>query len=386
MDRRLTPSEWPPTLRPLDRVSPTVGAQLLECELRVAFRFDERFAAATRTTSTAAALGTISHSLAEAVAAGSFDRVAPGEVGDALEAAWLDRLRAAEAALANAHPSIDLPPPARWPGYESVHTRTIDALRVEVGERRKGPHRATGAVDVELELRPENVPLEGRVDRAEQIGEDVELVDLKTGWSLREELDPKHRRQLLVYAYLWHAKYGVWPRRASVQRLSGARLTFEVDPAEAEAVASELVRARATYNERVEDRVTALQLASPSDTSCQHCDFRSMCPAFFDAINPSWPWHRKSCLGHVVRTTRSRQAVRVDLSVVAGNLGGREVALLNVAEEEALSRGDLVSVVDADPTRQAQALRCDGETRLTVWQRVGDDRRASSDRVDGRTV
>jgi RecB family exonuclease len=351
--------------RPLERISPSLGEALLECELRAAYRLDPRYRQLQRPTP-ASALGTISHELAKEVANGRFDSVPAVGLDDALEAAWTTKLAAAERELSAAHPEGALPPPARWKGYQQTRVRVLQLLRKEVMSRQAGG-RGSQPLALEVALEPEGIPLHGRADRVERHGGEVELVDLKTGWTLPDELRPTHRRQLLAYAFLWHAVNGEWPQTASIQRLDGRRLSFDVDPAEAEAVAAELVGALDRYNEQVAAGVQPAALARPSNVACRYCAYRPACSPFFAALDESWEWHLKSLLGVVEGSSIGREMARVDVALWAGNLEGGRASLLNVPPSTAPDLGSIVAVVDAAPTRVAGDLRLTWSSTICVW-------------------
>jgi hypothetical protein len=210
----------------------------------------------------------------------------------------------------------------------------------------------------------------GRADRVERSGSGVELVDLKSGWTLPAELQPSHRRQLLFYAYLWHAQSGEWPQRVSIQRLDGTRLSFDVDPAEADDLVSDLLRRRDGFNRAAEDGSPPDSLAAPSAATCRHCDYRVVCRSFFRAIDDSWCWYLKSVLGSVTARFPSGASAVLELNVEAGNLpdGVGRARLLGVPSELVPEVGQRVAVVDATPTRVPGDLRATWETQLWTWQ------------------
>ena len=337
-----------PEARPIERLSPSLGASLSACPLSVAYRLDRRFTFLRRT-SPAAALGNASHDLSEDVAHGAFDHVPSEMLSDALEEAWRQRLSIHEAALTRDHPEGAVPSPARWAGYEQTRVRLLDLLQQEVRVRqRNGAGSPINTFLAEYDLAPEGVPLHGRADRIERHGSEVDIVDLKTGWTLPEELQPGHRRQLLAYAYLWHAVHGEWPRRASIQRLDGRRLTFDVDPREAERVAADLVADLDEYNLRVAQEIAPSELASPSADVCRYCQFRVVCPPFFAAASPEWGWARKSVLGRVTDVRCVRNIARVDIRLEAGNVADVDtVHLINVPIECVPDIAARVAVIDA---------------------------------------
>jgi RecB family exonuclease len=352
-------------LKALNRASPSIGAALLSCELSVAFRLDDRFAFLNRPTP-ASALGTIAHELAEEVANGRFDSVGTEDVALTLNRAWGAKLAFAEEELARAHPEGAVPAPRRWTGYEQTRVRILDLLAAELHSRLSRRAGGVGSLQLEVPLQPDGVPLQGRADRVETSADGVELVDLKTGWTLPEELKPAHRQQLLAYAYLWHATHGVWPRRASIQRLDGTRLTFDVDPTEAEGAAAELIGALEKFNRDVEGGASRA-LASPSPESCRYCPYRPACRPFFESVNEEWGWYRKSCLGIVTEIVGGRDAMRLELDLQGGNTSTSVANLVNVPRQLAPATGTVVAVVDAVPTRVEGDLRLVWDSTICTW-------------------
>jgi RecB family exonuclease len=339
---------------------------LLACELSVAFRLDKRFDL-LRTPSPASVLGTISHVLAEEVGSGRFDNVRQADVASALADAWAAKLTVAEEELARTHPIGAVPPAHRWTGYEQTRVRITSLLEAEVHARHRGGISGDAPVSLEEPLQLDGLPLHGRADRVERVGSEIELVDLKTGWMLGDDLKSDHRRQLLAYAYLWHAVHGEWPRTASIQRLDGTRLSFQVNPTEAEAVAADLVRAFNHFNDRVRSGTAALHLASPSAENCNYCAYRAICRPFFAAVTDEWGWYRKSCLGTVTSVVESRDRTRLDLDVLAGNTGVDRVGILNLPQHLTPPVGAMVAVVDALPTRGLDDLRLAWDSTLCLW-------------------
>lgn len=352
-------------LKPLSRISPSLGERLLACELSVAFRLDSRYDFLRRP-APASALGNVSHDLAERAARGDFDAIPDDALERELEDAWDVALASAERELAAAYPAAP-PPASRWRGYAQTHVRMLDLLAAEVRRRRSGGTGGQTKLALEESLEPDGVPLHGRADRVERSSAGVDLVDLKTGWTLPPELKPAHRRQLLAYAFLWHAVHDEWPRTASVQRLDGERLTFEIDPGEAEAVAAELVGALDAYNARVATRPDPSELATPSADACAFCSYRVACRPFFLAVSVEWSWYRKNVIGRVKDVIAGRGVSRVEVAVEAGNVEVSQVSVINVPPALTPNRGDLIAVVDASPTRVSTDLRLAWDSAVCVW-------------------
>lgn len=152
-----------------------------------------------------------------------------------------------------------------------------------------------------------------------------------------------------------------------IQRLDGTRLSFDVDPTEAESVAAELVQALDAFNRHVDAAGRPTSLASPSQERCRYCAFRPICRGFFGAVTDEWGWYRKSCLGTVTSVVPDRDPTRVDLVVHAGNIRADEISVINVPAALAPSVGATVAIVDAVPTRVECDLRLTWDSTFCAW-------------------
>ena len=136
-----------------------------------------------------------------------------------------------------------------------ARARALPTPAQGAGDRAYRRRRRLGACPAgRLWVEAPDEPIGGRIDRVEHTAAGVEIVDMKSGWTVSDELRPAHRRQLLIYAYLWHSRHGEWPVAASIQLLDGTRITFEVDSEEAIAAASDALALLRGYNARVESR------------------------------------------------------------------------------------------------------------------------------------
>jgi len=357
-----------PAARPLERLSPSLAEDLRTCGLRVAFHSDIQYAALRRI-GPSAALGLVSHELVEAAARGEFDAVAEAGLEEAFTRAWDRHVSNQAAQLATQWPLGLVPPPDRWPAYQLTRVRLLRRLREEV--RRPRGH-TTGHVQQQVEtwLAPQGVPFIGRIDRAERREGEVELVDLKTGWTVAEDIRPAHRRQLLLYAYLWHEVHGEWPRTISIQRLDGHRSTLDVDPGEAQGLASEVAEQLAAYNRWMISGKPTEELASPSSEACAHCSYRSVCLPFFQVLSEEWGWRRRSILGTILDTTREGVVGILKFSVEASNLIGHvdRARAIGIPTHLLPSPGTRVALVDATPTPVPADVRTAWDTYLFLWR------------------
>jgi PD-(D/E)XK nuclease superfamily len=356
-----------PALAPLERVSPTLGDALGRCFLRVAFAQDARFGFLRKPT-IATALGIVAHEIAEAAARGRLRGLDRQQREAFFDSEWHERVEREQARLGEAWPLAPIPPPQRWRGYELVRTR-LRTLLVEQ-EHDEIPSFDVGSRQVEAWLQDPTGRLFGRPDRVE-ISDDgsVEIVDLKSGWALPDEMKPEHRRQLLAYAYLWHAEHGVWPALATIQRLDGSRLTIEVNPSEALAFANELGAAVDNFNSAIADATTAEQVASPAPETCNLCEFRVACGPFFSALREEWGWYRRFAFGCVVRVIPASGSAVIELAATGTNLASapETVRVLGVPHDCTPPEGSTIAIANAIPARTVSDIRLAWDSEILVW-------------------
>lgn len=357
-----------PALAPLDRVSPTLGESLRQCFLRVAFALDKRFDP-MRKPSTATALGIVSHELAEAASRGRFRGVDLETAMRLFDDEWDTAIGRERSKLEEAWPLAPIPPSQRWRGYELVRTRLRRMLLRGVETE---DYRPLEAEKRQIETWLEDAPsrLFGRADRVDVFSDgSVEIVDLKSGWALPDEMKPEHRRQLLAYSFLWHAQHGVWPKTAAIQRLDGSRLTVDVDPEAAMLVARELLAKLEEYNAAIATDPSPDALASPSAESCGFCDYRAACSPFFGALTHEWAWYRRHALGRVARVTEAGGSAVIELEAENSNLpeGVPSVRLLGFPSALAPPIGTKLAITDATPARAAGDARVAWDTRAIRW-------------------
>jgi len=121
----------------------------------------------------------------------------------------------------------------------------------------------------EVKLTHPKLPFVGILDRVQDAGEGVEVVDFKTG-----KPSEKHRRQLLRYALLWWRKTGDVPVRVSAQYLQGVE-SWPVAQGALEDIEADLEKKIPLLTAVLNDHPAA---ANPG-TSCHTCAVRARCAA-----------------------------------------------------------------------------------------------------------
>lgn len=121
----------------------------------------------------------------------------------------------------------------------------------------------------EVKLTHPTLPFLGVLDRVQDAGEGVEVVDFKTG-----KPSDKHRKQLLRYALLWWRKTSDAPVRVSAQYLDGVE-SWPVAQGALEDVEAELVKKLPLLT----DALGAHPAAAKPGTGCHTCAVRARCAA-----------------------------------------------------------------------------------------------------------
>jgi hypothetical protein len=119
----------------------------------------------------------------------------------------------------------------------------------------------------EVKLTHPEFPFLGVLDRVQQTGEGVEVVDFKTG-----KPSDKHRKQLLRYALLWWRKTGDAPVRVSAQYLDGVE-SWPVTQVALEDVEADLVKKLPLLS----DMLGARPAAAKPGAGCHTCAVRARC-------------------------------------------------------------------------------------------------------------
>ena len=326
----------------LNSVSPSRLKDLAECPLRVAFK---QHAAMPAARSDAQIIGDCLHLvLAESIKG--------GELGGEDAARLIEKRFATE--LERQAPGREV----RGARVAAARLRRIVARILELTSE-----AGLGAVTLSEEaLSARNGAIRGVVDLIIDSERLHVIVDYKTGQTVDEdgEVLPHFQVQLQLYAVLEHDRSGRWPESGVLLRFGGPPVSVNVEPLSCEAVADKAVEALASY-QALEGTVPP---ANPSEVTCRFCAFAPRCPAFWEAISPSWA--RGAVRGRVARAEASAAGgLTVWLEGASGSHDG-SVVIRRLSDEnldvDALPVGAQLAVCgvhsDADgrllPDRSAQ--------------------------------
>ena len=316
-------------------------------------------------------IGNATHKLKEIAARGDLNGLSQADRKSAAANLWEEEItkgRETMVALALG----DAPQPEGWPNYQKHRIYAIKDLELSTV--------AHGFADPDFSANPE-VPLKahdgaliGRVDLVRETAEGTEIIDYKTGELAEPEseaageprLKSGYRRQLLLYAYLYNAQFGVWPVKVAAQNANGSRsFSFSPDHSEAESLASEALELLKRYNQ---DAVARTLQANPSQDGCRFCPFKAACPSFFDTANEDWDLGgRFSVRGKVASMSHGTRLVTLEAAVGNARLGTVHIGRIPEDFFEHRSVGDTVSFADlaGDPD---QGLSFLWWSRSWKWQ------------------
>jgi len=292
-----------PEPKPISRISPSRFHSLKECALR------EAWASANSgllPVNAIARLGSIAHRVLEEVGLGKlasetaiatrWDELV-ADTHKAMEREWLER---------------HLVPLNRSVGdYEVRRLRCIrHAARLlessARGKKESEQKKQLQEIQYEFWVQTPDGEVGGRIDYVYRDANGIVVRDYKTGVITDEEsetgtiqIKAEYQTQLMLYAALYNASTGEWPRHIEIVPLSGTTVRLDVQPEICKAILTEALAVLKHMNEIVSEVKSSgisvmLDLVKPSPTICRYCTFRPWCPLYenarkHDDENQKWP-------------------------------------------------------------------------------------------------
>lgn len=213
----------------------------------------------------------------------------------------------------------------------------------------QGPRREsagdTGATAIsdgsypELELRSSSLGWAGRADLVTVAGEEVHILDYKTGAPADHHAD-----QLRIYALIWSRRDDVDPSRQYVTRLTLSYATHDVEvpppsPTELDQLEADLLKRSAKAKAELD---SVEPVARPAAERCEYCPVRHLCDAYWSTITFA------DGVGDVELHITSKNGPRSRLGKLSGN--GEQV-VVRCLEDAVLEPGSHVRVLGAYATR-----------------------------------
>ena len=269
--------------------SPTMDEDMRNCELRLAFKWDPNFKD-TAPPSPPLILGKVGHKLMELATNGTFDDQPNDSVGTVLTDVWNDLI---QKEISGAEKTgYKLPPANQW-NYISMKRRKV-ILECEqiVKSRRQSTPQSQGISNSVKYLAEHTISafdgrIRGKVDLIKIDGNEITILDYKTGKVLEENLDSgdieikeSYKNQLLLYAAMYRDKEGIWPTRLLLQEHE-----IEYGPNDAQAIATKAIERLSRFQANITKRQFR---PDPSTDNCLWCDYKSACWEFLNSATPEW--------------------------------------------------------------------------------------------------
>lgn len=344
------------------RVSPTSAEDLLKCRAR-ALRSGP---GGTFVETPTLALGNAAHAVSEMVYNGEFDTLDPENVLPRLVEAFDKEIEQRRTKMIENAGGREVPVPRRWRNYRTIRSRLPRFLASEVELRQDG--NAPELLAVEDEFTSQDGVIYGCPDRIERDGDVVRVVDLKSGLTHPEGIPDQYRRQLMLYAYLWHEKTGDWPDEAAVQRVDGRLESIDVEPDQILALVDTIRTRRDEANQLLQSGEGDDALAEPSPDACKWCRRRPYCKPFAESIDESYALGGPCIFGTVTDVIEGDGTDGVDIAITASNLAPNTTAIrvIGVSKQDNLRTGDTVAVVDARSTSKPELISLNAWSALTL--------------------
>ncbi len=274
-----------PELKPLAYVTPSRTFALEECFLRVAFELDQQFDV-YRTYPPRARLGSISHTILERISRGVLHDKGETEWRAIVLQMWHEEVEKHERQVLASESEQHYGTAERWPRYNLQKALTVHkALEIATSLQRSSKRIDRGSWFTEQHMQGHDGKLQGRIDAVYQSENGVEIIDYKTGRFYDEDeegelhLKEKYRRQLLLYAAIYHAEMGQWPTCGLIIPLTGEKISIEIDAEQASQEATKAISLLTQFNRQIALKDSPESLARPSEATCRYCNYRAICPA-----------------------------------------------------------------------------------------------------------
>jgi CRISPR/Cas system-associated exonuclease Cas4 (RecB family) len=149
----------------------------------------------------------------------------------------------------------------------------------------------------------------GKIDLVIETGEEVEIIDFKTGAITQDVLDDtgeifsevkqEYKEQLKLYAYLYSENNGKFPISLSLVDLAKQKFSVSFSQSECNSIFDEAKKLLESTNESIIKRTFA---ANPTEVNCKYCLYRPACSYFLKQIETNYSFNDVS--GSVTNVVR----------------------------------------------------------------------------------
>lgn len=307
--------------------------RLNSCHLRAAYDCDKAVSTRLRRGSLFSALGNTAHALEEAVHQGEFEGEDDSRLNAKIDAYWNNTLLKELGLLQAQWTEYQVPRVRDLPRYATVYCNATERA-AEIVRSSRSTTRSQITAHVEQTLIDEERLILGRPDRYVIDGDSFSVIDIKSG-VVDSEIAPAHRHQLLTYCHLIEQETGLIPNSIAIQDIEGRQVRENVSSEQVAKHIAEILESRSHFLERVKRAGGWQDAATPSRDTCQFCDYRVICPAYWN--QPSEEIQDNDFKGTVVSVpmprvfTVSSDAQRVDQPAIVSVSGYEKPVALGAA-------------------------------------------------------
>lgn len=321
-------------LRPITAVSPSLAEILRVCPLHAALsRLPELKAFILGNPK--AWVGTAYHEVLEFIQKGRGEGTTEDEIIDSLWSSAIATLQQ-RAAL---HPlDSRFAMPERWPGYHLALACTRLKAKQLLEERRLARVTSTHHSDKSDQVLEERFTAFGGklVGRPDSVTDEA-IQDYKSGNIYDDTPDGPavkdgYLRQLRLYGHLVREAQGRCPPKGRLLPMKGEAVEIDLEPAACAAEAADAVALLDSFNGQLTTAVDIKELANPGPASCKWCEYKALCPAFWENISPAW-WPDlgsgavRGNLSLPPATIHNGRACSLSLAVTAGTIASAEATI-----------------------------------------------------------
>jgi len=164
----------------------------------------------------------------------------------------------------------------------------------------------------------------GKIDLVIETGDDIELIDFKTGEVTQDSLDDNgegnpevkagYQDQLKLYAYLYFENTGRFPTKLSVINLSKQKFSIDFSQEECKSL---FEQAKALLQSTNDSIGTGRFPANPSKENCRYCLYRPACSVYLKQVQTDYTLNDVS--GLIQKAVKYRNG-NVSVFLESGNM------------------------------------------------------------------
>lgn len=260
--------------------------------------------------------------------------------------------------------------PQKWPSYFLVRQRCLSMAskapkrKVEVKSSQVQTALPTFVRGAERRSEARNGQLVGKPDYFDG---DI-ITEYKSSlpnpqWEGAADIVESFKRQLRLYAAIIADVTERWPTGARIVAASGQALEFPISQAECDHEADDAVAALNRLNVDLASACAPERMANPSAPNCAGCDFKIICPAFWQSL-----------AGGDLRAIRATAIDGVLLSVEDGPDGDLYTAKINVVASSQAGNSEQQIVLRESIHGELSNSAVGGRVRVIDFNIRGDGR------------